>query len=143
MATVSVYNHTASVFALGGAQAFDTAVQRCSALTFNAADTTLSGMTFTELSTANGYTQGGAFLQNTSSGIVSTDDGTLDADDVVWTASGSGISATHALVMNYSSLLGQIPLFVIDFGGTLTATAGNDFRIIWDSTDHIIRINKV
>lgn len=52
-----------------------------------------------ELSTANGYTAGGAALANEA---VSLAAGTVkfDSDDVTWTASGGSITARHAVLHN-------------------------------------------
>lgn len=143
--TVNVYNHTASLLVGGLAPFSDIAVQLCSALTFNPADTDVGAMTYTELPTANGYITGGYYIASGTvvPEIVNGVDGKLSAGDAVWTASGSGLSATHALVMVYSSFAGTAPLFALDFGGTITASAGNDFRVVWDPVDGIMRINKV
>lgn len=72
-----------------------------SSYTFSASHAQYSDIT-NELSTANGYTAGGATLANAvftqTSGV-----GKFDADDVVWTASGGAITARRAILYNDTS----------------------------------------
>jgi hypothetical protein len=91
-----------------------------------------------ELATANGYTKGGKALENArltySAGVL-----TLFADDVKWAASGGSIVAKSALLCyeypqpRFSSdvYYTSAPLAMIDFGGTLTATAGRSLTLQW------------
>lgn len=59
--TISLYNHTARLFASGANAEGDTyKLKLYSAATFAAADTTLAGITGTEATTGTGYTAGGA-----------------------------------------------------------------------------------
>lgn len=99
--------------------------------------TTKSDVT-NELSTANGYTAGGATLGSvtwTRSGAVTT----LDAADVQWTASGGSITARYA-VLYASGTLNSIvdPLIgyiLLDTSpADVTATDGNTLTISWNAS---------
>ena len=131
--TTSLYNHTASLFANGTNLASNSyRVILLSAGTFNAANTTLTqaSSTYTELSTANGYTAGGLLLTNVAVTITSTNDAKFDADDALWNATGSGITAAEAILYN-DSIAGDPPLLYIDFGASEFAPATTDFKIVW------------
>lgn len=92
-----------------------------------------------ELATGNGYTKGGQFLTNPrvaySSGTL-----TLQADDVKWAATGTGISAKSALLcyelprgrtFNNDPYTTSCALAMIDFDGTKYAPAGSSFILQW------------
>lgn len=90
-----------------------------------------------ELSTANGYTNGGKALTGVtwdhSAGIA-----TLDADDVVWTASGGSIAARRAVLRAIGTFNSQVdPLIcsiLLDTSpADVTATIGNDLALLWDA----------
>jgi hypothetical protein len=131
MATISLYNHTRSRFASGANAAADTyRVILCTAATFNAADTTLAGITYTEVTNANGYTTGGQALANVVVSIVSTSNARFDADDSSWAATGAGISASRAILVNATDA-NSPPVAFIDLGGTQTAAAGTNFLLRW------------
>lgn len=133
MAIISLYNHTRSRFASGANAAGDTyRVILCTAATFNAAHTTLAGITYTEVTNANGYTTGGQALANVTTPIVSTSNSMFDADDVTWTATGAGISASRALLVNATDA-NSPPVAFIDLEGTQTAVAGTNFLIRWNA----------
>jgi hypothetical protein len=80
-----------------------------------------------ELATGNGYTAGGKSLQNFryvfNAGVLS-----VFADNVVWKASGSGITAAKAL-LKYSNV--STAVATIDFGATLTAVANTSLGVQW------------
>ena len=81
--TISLYNHTAKLFAEGSNAAADTyKIKLYSAATFDAADATLAGITGTEATTGTGYTAGGQALANVAVTTVTTNDAKFDADDV-------------------------------------------------------------
>ena len=131
--TISLYNHTAARFASGANASGDTyKVMLCTAATFTASDTTLAGITKTEHSNANGYTTGGATLANVAVTTVTTNDAKFDADDVTWTASGGAIAAAYAIIYNDTDA-DDPPVAFIDFGGTESAGAGTDFKIVWNT----------
>ena len=130
--TVSTYNHTTKRFAEGSNSSSDTyKLMLCTAATFNAADTTLAGITKTEVANANGYTTGGATLANVTVTTVTTNDAKFDADDVTWTASGGSITASYAIL--YCTDTNDPPVLFIDFGGSESAGSGTDFKVIWNA----------
>jgi hypothetical protein len=132
--TVSLYNHTAARFGSGANAVGDTyKVMLCTAATFNAANTTLAGITKTEVSNANGYTTGGATLANVAVTTVTTNDAKFDADDVTWSATGSGITASYAILYNDTDA-DDPPVAFIDFGTSESAGAGTDFLIVWNAS---------
>lgn len=131
--TISLYDHTAQRFASGANLAADTyKVILCSAATFTAANTTLAGITKTELSTANGYTSGGLTLTNVTISTIATNDAAFDADDAVWTASGGAITARYAILFNDTDT-DDPPVAFIDFGANQSAADGSEFRIQWSA----------
>lgn len=132
--TVSLYNHAAKLFADGSNAAADTyKVLLATAATFDATDTTLAGVTYTEVAQANGYTTGGASLANVAVTTVTTNDASFDADDITWTASGGSITASYAILYNDTDA-GDPPLAFIDFGQSESAGDGTDFKIVWNSS---------
>lgn len=131
--TVSLYNHTSKRFADGSNAASDTfKVMLCTAATFNAADTTLAGITKTEVASGNGYTTGGAALANVAVTTVTTNDAKFDADDVSWTASGGSIISSYGILYNDTDS-GDPPVAFIDFGGSQSAGDGTDMKIVWNA----------
>jgi len=87
-----------------------------------------------ELSTANGYTSGGASLASitwTKSGATVT----WDAADTVFTATGAGITARYGVILDDSTaskdLVGYILLDTAP--ADVTATAGNTMTFQWNA----------
>jgi hypothetical protein len=131
--TISLYNHTAKLFAEGSNAAADTyKVKLFTAATFNATHTTLAGVGGTEATTGTGYTAGGPSLANVAVTTVTTNDARFDADDVTLTASGGSITASYGVIYNDTDA-NDPPLAFIDFDGSQSAGAGTDFKIIWDA----------
>lgn len=142
--TVSVYNQAATLFAQGSINSAGTITQPETADTykvklytdvtppFTASDLSmaaLSGGTYTEVVNP-GYSP------LTLTGVTvtqSSNDAVLDANDASWTASGSDISATYAILYRGSKTGDLIdrPLLHINFGQLETAAAGTDFKIVW------------
>lgn len=132
--TISLYNHTAAKFADGSFIPGDTyKVMLCTAATFDATNTTLAGITKTEVAGANGYTTGGAALANVAVSTVTTNDAKFDADDVTWTASGGAITASYAILYNDTDA-NDPPVAFIDFGGSESAGDGTDFKLVWNAS---------
>lgn len=132
--TISVYNHTAKLFADGSNAAADTyKVKLLTAATFTASHTTLAATGGTEVANANGYTTGGASMSGVSVTTVTTNDAMFDASDVTWTASGGSIAAAYAILYNDTDT-NDPPLAFIDFGGTETAGDATDFKIVWNAS---------
>jgi len=131
--TISLYNHTAKLFADGSNAVGDTyKVQLYSTATFDATNTTLAGITGTEATTGTGYTAGGATLASVSVTTVTTNDAKFDADDVTWTASGGSITASYAVIYNDTDA-NDPPLAFIDFDGSQSAGDGTDFKVVWNA----------
>lgn len=131
--TISLYNHTARLFASGANAEGDTyKLKLYSAATFNAADATLAGITGTEATTGTGYTAGGAALTGVAVTTVTTNDAKFDADDVTFTASGGSIDAAFAVIYNDTDV-NDPPLAFIDFGGTQSAGDTTDFKVVFNA----------
>jgi hypothetical protein len=91
-----------------------------------------------ELSTANGYTNGGAALATvawTRSGATVT----FNADDTIWTASGGSIVARYAVIRKdgtanaiVSPLIAYILLDTTP--ADVTATTGNTLTLQWNAS---------
>ena len=98
----------------------------------DATHTTLSAIS--ELSTANGYTAGGA---TTTIGITETT-GTVTVtatDPAAWTASGAGISFRYAALYNDTATSPADALIAYwDNGSTTTVTAGNTLQVDFGAT---------
>lgn len=87
-----------------------------------------------QLANGNGYTTGGAQLTN----VAWTPSGNtyiLTADDTVFTASGSGISARYAVVYDDTSTGDVLIAYVLldDTPANVAATAGNTLTLDWAS----------
>lgn len=132
--TISLYNHTAKLFADGSNAAADTyKVKLYSSATFTASDTTLAGITGTEATAGTGYTAGGQALTGVAVTTVTTNDAKFDANDVVWTASGGSITASYAVIYNDTDA-NDPPLAFIDFGGSQSAGDTTDFKVVWNAS---------
>jgi hypothetical protein len=132
--TISLYNHTAKRFADGANAVGDTyKVMLCTTATFDAADTTLAGITKTEVVNGDGYTTGGVALTNVAVTTVATNGAKFDADDASWTASGGPITASFAILYNDTDS-GDPPVAFIDFDGSESAGDGTDFLIVWNAS---------
>ena len=132
--TVSLYNHTARLFADGTANSGATfQVILCTAATFDATDEALGDVTYTEVANGDGYTTGGETLANVTVSTVTTNDASFDADDVSWTASGGPIAADYA-ILYLADGIDDPPLAFIDFDGTESAGDGTDFLLVWNAS---------
>lgn len=86
-----------------------------------------------ELSTANGYTAGGATITVTSS-AQSTGLYTLIASDVTWTASGGSIGPFRYSVIYNDTATNDELIGYIDYGYSVTVASGQTFTIDFDAT---------
>jgi hypothetical protein len=109
-----------------------------SAYTPSASSHTVYANLTNELSTANGYTNGGATLAsvtwNRSGGTV-----TFDAADVVWTASGGSIAARYAVIRKdgtANAIVSPLVAYILldTTPADVTATAGNTFTLQWNAS---------
>jgi hypothetical protein len=131
--SISLYNHTAKLFAEGSNAVGDTyKVKLLTAATFDASHTTLAATGGTETTGANGYTTGGQALANVAVTTVTTNDAKFDADDLTWSASGGSISAAYGIIYNDTDA-DDPPLAFIDFDGSQSAGDGTDFNILWNA----------
>lgn len=131
--SISLYNHTAKLFADGSNAAGDTyRVLLATAATFNATHTTLAGIGYTEVASANGYTTGGLALTSVAVTTETTNDAKFDAADASWSASGGSITASFGILYNDTDA-SDPPVAFINFDGSQTAASGTDFRIVWNS----------
>lgn len=132
--TISLYNHTAKLFAEGSNLAADSyKLKLYATATFTAADTTLVGITGTEATAGTGYTATGQALTGVAVTTVTTNDAKFDADDVTWTASGGSISAAYGVIYNDTDA-NDPPIAFIDFGATESAGDGTDFKVVWNAS---------
>lgn len=132
--TISLYNHTTRLFGNGTfAEGHTYKVKLLTAATFDATDVTLAETGGTEVTNANGYTTGGATLTGVAVTTVTTDDAKFDANDAVWSATGSGISASFAILYD-DTVTNDPPVAFINFDGTESAGAGTDFIIQWNAS---------
>ena len=99
----------------------------------------LIASTTDEVANGNGYTTGGATLQNVAVSVDDTNDvAFVDFDDVTFT--NATISASGAFI--YNSTNGNKAIAIISFGGTVASTAGT-FTVQLPAAAHntaIIRI---
>jgi hypothetical protein len=86
-----------------------------------------------ELSTANGYTAGGATITVTSS-AQSSGLYTLIASDVTWTASGGSIGPFRYSVIYNDTATNDELIGYIDWGYSITVASGQTFTIDFDQT---------
>ncbi len=86
-----------------------------------------------ELSTANGYTAGGATITVTSS-AQSSGLYTLIASDVTWTASGGSIGPFRYAVIYNDTASNDELIGYIDYGYSVTVSSGQTFTIDFDQT---------
>jgi hypothetical protein len=132
--TVSLFNHTARRFADGANAPADTyKVALYTAATFDATATTLAGVTKTEVANGDGYTTGGETLTGVTVSTASTNGAKFDANDVIWSATGSGITASYAIIYNDTDA-DDPPVALIDFDGSQVASDGTDFVIVWNAS---------
>ena len=106
-----------------------------SSYTPNAATHTVKADVTNELSTANGYTAGGATLGSVtwsrSGGTV-----TFDAADTQWTASGGSITARYAVIYDDTAASDELVCYILldTTPADVTATAGNTFTLSWNAS---------
>ena len=109
-----------------------------SSYTPSASTHTVSADLTNELSTANGYTSGGATLGS----VVWTRTGAtvkFDAADTVWTASGGSIVARYAVIRASGTLNARVnPLVAYILMDTtpadVTTTTGNTLTLAWNAS---------
>ena len=107
-----------------------------SGYTPNAATHTAKADVTSELSTANGYTAGGATL--TATWVLSGGTVTFDATDTVWTASGGSIVARYAVIYDDTTTSPADALVAYILLDTtpadVTTTTGNTLTLAWNAS---------
>lgn len=137
MATTQLYNHTATRFVNGFNAGTDTyRLMLCSTAIFDATNTTLAGITKTEI-TANGYTSPGQALTSVTLNTATTNDAAFDAADVTWTVASGTMDAAYGILYNDSDA-NDPPVAFLDFGGMRSVSAPNTFSVIWNSSGIIL-----
>jgi hypothetical protein len=88
-----------------------------------------------ELSTANGYTAGGATLGSVTWGQ-SGGTATFDAADTTWTASGGPITARYAVIYDDTAASDELVAHILldTTPGDVTATDGNTLTLTWNAS---------
>ena len=88
-----------------------------------------------ELSTANGYTAGGATLGSVTWGH-SGGTATFDAADTVWTASGGSIVARYAVIYDDTAASDELVCYILldTAPADVTTTAGNSLTLQWNGS---------
>jgi hypothetical protein len=89
-----------------------------------------------ELSTANGYTAGGATVTITSS-AQSSGLYTLIATDVTWTASGGSIGPFRYAVIYNDTATNDELIGYLDYGYSVTVASGQTFTLDFDAVSGI------
>jgi hypothetical protein len=105
-----------------------------SSYTFSASHTVKADIT-NELSTANGYTAGGATLASVTWGH-SGGTATFDAENTVWTATDSGITARRAVIYSDTAASDELVASILldTTPADVTATAGNTLTLQWNGS---------
>lgn len=104
-------------------------------------NTTPSGKTFTagttDLATGGGYTQGGANVATSSSGMSGSDFALVLADPPTWTGSGSGFTFRYALLVNKT--LNIIPGYW-DYGSSQLVADTETITVDLDQVNGVFKI---
>ena len=108
-----------------------------SSYTFAATHNVYADLT-NELSTANGYTNGGATMASVTWGQTSGT-ATFDAADTAWTASGGSIVSRRAVVRAIGTFNSQVDPLVCSIlmdttPADITLTAGNTLTLQWNAS---------
>jgi hypothetical protein len=105
-----------------------------SSYTPSASHTQKSSVT-NELSTANGYTAGGATLGSVTWGH-SGGTATLDAADTVWTASGGSIVARYAVIYDDTATNDELVCYILldTTPADVTTADGNTLTLQWNAS---------
>lgn len=129
--TISIYNHTAKLFANGEVSLSDlTFMLLDNSGTFDATDTDISDVSTNQVS-GSGWTAGGEAIANAAVTVTTTNDATLDGDDIEVTATGGPIGPAYYGVI-YDSDSGNL-LFHVNFDGAKQADSGTPFKVVWHS----------
>lgn len=125
------YNHTKKLFANGEVAITNMKVVLTNGYTFDATQAALTQVNAAEVS-GNGWPAGGALIANATVTVSTTDDATLDGDDISITATGGDIGPADAMVVVDAT--NNRPLFYYAFGSAQTAGVGTPFNVNWNAS---------
>lgn len=126
---MQLYNHTRKLFQNGDVNIGSLKVMLTNGYTFAAAETDMTNATADQVS-GNGWAVGGPALAGAAVTVTSTNESTLDANDVSVTATGGSIGPATGIVI-YDSVE-STPLFHFSYASQ-TAADGTPFNINWDA----------
>lgn len=127
---MDLYNHTKKLFANGEVNIANLKVILTNGYVFNATETALTAVNAAAVS-GNGWTAGGETITNAAITITTTNDATLDGDDISVTATGGDIGPADGLVIVDAT--NSNPLFHFAFGSAQTAGVGTPFNVNWNA----------
>lgn len=122
------FNHTKKLFANGEVAVTNMKVMLTNGYVFDATQTALTQATAAQVS-GNGWPVGGATIANAAIAVTTTNDATLDGDDISITATGGDIGPADGMVVVDAT--NSKPLFHFTFGSAQTAGSGTPFNINW------------
>lgn len=134
--TISIYDHTAKLFANGDVTLASLKVMLLNnSASFTASHTALSSVTSsgTYQVSGNGWDSGGEALASAAVTVTSTNDAKLDANDLAVTATGGSIGPAYHAVIYDDADASDAPLFFINFDGAKEAGETTDFKITWNA----------
>jgi hypothetical protein len=132
MPTITPYNHTRMRTATGGGvDIANLKVMLLSGHTFDPTHTNISSIEGDEVH-GNGWAEGGEPLANATITVTSTNEATLDADDILETADGGPIGPADGAVIYHDDTGAEYPLWFVDPDGAQEAADGTDFQVNLD-----------
>lgn len=132
--TISIYNHTAKLFANGDVTLSTLKLQLLTdSATFDATHTALASVNNAAAYEVdgNGWDTGGETLTGVAVTVITTNDAKLDADDITVTATGGPIGPAYKGVIYDDTDASDAPLFFINFDGAKEAGETTDFKVTW------------
>lgn len=139
MAASITFYHSFKEYIADGTIDLDThtfKVMLCSSSYATSASThTVKADVTNELSTANGYTAGGATLGSVT-WAQSGGTATFDAADTTWTASGGPITARYAVIYDDTAASDELVAYILldTTPADVTATDGNTLTLQWNAS---------
>jgi hypothetical protein len=124
------YNHTAKLFSNGDVNIANLKVMLVNAYAFVATETVLTAVNAAEVS-GFGWAVGGEVITGAAVTITTTNDSTLDGDNISVTATGGDIGPADALVVVDGTNL--TPLFHFGFISPQTAPDTTPFNVNWNA----------
>ena len=122
------YNHTRRLWAAGDVDIANLNVMLLNNHTFDASHTAMASISGDEVS-GTGWPAGGPTIANAAVTTSSTNEATLDGDDISQTADGGTIGPATAIVIYDAT--NDNPLYHYQFASTQEAGDGTDFNVTW------------